>query len=283
MFPKPIDKSSQFVQIAYKTAVPISLIIWLLPIIAVAMTSVRGAGDLNSGNYWGLPSEWQILENYTAVFNNTPIARYILNSFMVTIPTVIGALTLSCLAGFALGIYRFKLNLLVFFMFVGGNFVPFQILMVPVRNLSLSLGLYDTVTGLVLFHVAFQTGFCTFFMRNFVRDLPRELIEAARVEGASEFLIFWKVVLPLVRPALAALSVLIFTFIWNDYFWATVLIQGEHAMPVTGGLKSLNGQWVSQWQLVSAGSIVAAMPPVVVFFLMQKQFIAGLTMGATKG
>ncbi len=283
MFPKPIEKSSVLVQTSYRAAVPILLIIWLLPIIAVAMTSVRGAADLNSGNYWGLPTEWQILENYTAVFKNTPIVRYILNSFLVTIPTVIGALTLSCLAGFALVVYRFKLNLLVFFMFVGGNFVPFQILMVPVRNLSLSLGLYDTVTGLVLFHIAFQTGFCTFFMRNFVRDLPRELVEAARVEGASEFLIFWKVVLPLVRPALAALSVLIFTFIWNDYFWATVLIQGEHAMPVTGGLKSLNGQWVSQWQLVSAGSIVAAMPPVIVFFLMQKQFIAGLTMGATKG
>lgn len=283
MFPTPIEKSSPLRRALYKTAVPLSLLIWLLPIIAVAMTSMRGAADLNSGNYWGLPSEWRILENYTAVFTNTPIARYILNSFMVTIPTVIGALTLSCLAGFALGIYRFKLNLLVFFMFVGGNFVPFQILMVPVRNLSLQLGLYDTVAGLVLFHIAFQTGFCTFFMRNFIRELPRELIEAARVEGASEFLIFWKVVLPLVRPALAALSVLIFTFIWNDYFWATVLIQGEHAMPVTGGLKSLNGQWVSQWQLVSAGSIVAAMPPVVVFFLMQKQFIAGLTMGATKG
>ena len=89
--------------------------------------------------------------------------------------------------------------------------------------------------------------------------------------------------LPLVRPALAALSVLVFTFIWNDYFWATVLIQGDHAMPVTGGLKSLNGQWVAQWHLVSAGSIVAALPPVAIFFLMQKQFIAGLTLGATKG
>ena len=106
---------------------------------------------------------------------------------------------------------------------------------------------------------------------------------AARVEGASEIQIFFKVVLPLVRPAVAALSVLVFTFIWNDYFWATVLIQGNHAMPVTGGLKSLNGMWVAQWHLVSAGSIVAALPPVLIFFAMQKHFIAGLTMGATKG
>ena len=217
----------------HPVAFAVSLLIWLAPIVAVALTSIRGQADLNAGNYWGLPTQWQIAENYTAVFRNTPILHYIGNSFLVTIPTVIGAVALSCLAGFALGIYRFKLNLWVFFLFVGGNFVPFQILMVPVRDLSLKLGLYDTVTGLVLFHVAFQTGFCTFFMRNFIRDLPSELIDAARVEGATEIQIFWKVVLPLVRPAVAALAVLIFTFIWNDYFWATVLIQGESGVHPT--------------------------------------------------
>jgi multiple sugar transport system permease protein len=283
MFPTPIQRVGAPVRMAYRVGLPLSLFVWLLPLIAVALTSIRGAADLNSGNYWGIPSEWKLIENYRAVFVNTPIAHYILNSLLVTIPTVAGAVALSCMSGFALGIYRFRFNLLVFFIFVGGNFVPFQILMVPVRDMSLRLGLYDTVTGLVLFHVAFQTGFCTFFMRNFIRELPFELIDAARVEGASEFQIFWRVVLPLVRPAVAALAVLIFTFIWNDYFWATVLIQGDHAMPVTGGLKSLNGQWVAQWQLVSAGSIVAALPPVLMFFLMQKNFIAGLTMGATKG
>lgn len=283
MFPTPLHKTSPVTQTLYKVGLPVALLVWLLPIIAVALTSIRGQGDIANGNYWGWPTEWQVIENYTAIFRNTPIARYIVNSLMVAIPTVIGAVALSCLAGFALGTYRFKANLAVFFLFVGGNFIPFQILMVPVRDLSLRLGLYDSIGGLVLFHIAFQTGFCTFFMRNFIRDLPHELIEAARIEGASEWQIFWKVVLPLVRPALAALSVLVFTFIWNDYFWSTVLIQGDHAMPVTGGLNSLNGIWVAQWHLVSAGSIVAALPPVLIFFLMQKQFIAGLTLGATKG
>ncbi len=283
MFPTPIERASAPVRLLYKIGLPVALLAWLLPIIAVAVTSIRSPADLANGNYWGWPTDWHAVQNYAAVFNNTPILRYILNSFEVTLPTVAGALLLSSLSGFALGVYRFKANLLVFFLFVGGNFVPFQILMVPVRNMSLQLGLYDTITGLVLFHVAFQTGFCTFFMRNFIRELPHELVEAARIEGATEFQIFRRVVLPLVRPALAALSVLIFTFIWNDYFWATVLIQGDHSMPVTGGLKSLNGIWIAQWHLVSAGSIMAAIPPVAIFFLMQKQFIAGLTMGATKG
>jgi multiple sugar transport system permease protein len=283
MFPTPIRKRSESVQIAYKVALPIALILWLLPLLAVMVTSVRSAGDITAGNYWGWPKDFHLVENYTAVFQNSPIGQYMLNSFKVTIPTVIGTVALSCLTGFALAVYRFRLNLLVFFMFVAGNFVPFQILMVPVRDLTLQLGFYDSISGLVLFHIAFQAGFCTLFMRNFIKGLPYELIEAARVEGASEFQIFWKIVLPLMRPAIAALSVLVFTFIWNDYFWATVLIQGDHAMPITAGLKSLNGQWIAAWHLISAGSIVAALPPVAMFFLMQKHFIAGLTLGATKG
>lgn len=283
MFPTPIQKTSPLTQTAYKVLLPVALVLWLLPLIGVAVTSVRPAGDLAAGNYFGIPSGFAGVENYTAVFQNSPIGYYILNSFKVTIPTVIGAVALSCLTGFALAVYRFKGNLLLFFLFVAGNFIPFQILMVPVRDLTLRTGLYDTTLGLVLFHVAFQTGFCTLFMRNFIKGLPFALIESARVEGVSEWKIFRHIVLPLMRPAIAALSVLVFTFVWNDYFWATVLVQGQHAMPVTAGLYSLNGQWVAAWHLVSAGSIVAALPPVAMFFLMQRHFIAGLTLGATKG
>jgi len=241
-------------QRSYKIALPIALFIWLLPLIAVLLTSIRSAGDINSGNFWGMPTSFNMIENYTAVFTNTEIGKYIWNSFRVTIPTVFLTLFLSCLSGYALAIYRFKASMW-----------------------------HDTVTGLVLFHAAFQAGFCTLFMRNFIKALPFELIESARVEGVGEFKIFWHIVMPLMRPAIAALAVLIFTFIWNDYFWATVLVQGDHALPITAGLKTLNGQWISQWHLVSAGAIMAALPPVLMFFAMQKHFIAGLTLGATKG
>lgn len=282
MFPTPIQKAPPAVGLAYRILLPVALVLWLLPLLGVAITSVKPASDLTQGNYFGWPSYFAGPENYTAVFRDSPIGQYILNSFKVTIPTVIGAVALSCLTGFALAVYRFKASLLVFFLFVAGNFVPFQILMVPVRDLTLKMGLYDTSLGLVLFHVAFQTGFCTLFMRNFIKALPFALVESARVEGVSEWKIFAHVVLPLMRPAIAALSVLVFTFVWNDYFWATVLAQGSGAMPVTAGLYSLNGQWIAAWHLVSAGSIVAAIPPVAMFFLMQRHFIAGLTLGATK-
>jgi len=281
MFPRPIQKSSTTAQWVYSIALPIALLLWLFPLLGVALTSLRPASDLAQGNYFGMPSgiAW---ENYVYIFTETPIGQYMVNSLWVTIPTVIGAVGLSLMTGFALAVYGFLANILVFFMFVAGKFVPFRILMVPVRDMTLQLGMYDTWYGLALFHIAFQTGFCTLFMRNFIKALPFELIEAARVEGVSEWRIFWYIVLPLMRPAIAALSVLVFTFIWNDFFWATVLTQGVDSQPITAGLSSLNGQWIAQWHLVSAGSILAALPPVAMFFLMQKHFIAGLTLGAVK-
>ena len=281
MFPRPIEKAPRSAQLTYQALLPVALLLWLAPLIAVALFSIRPDADFTVGNYWGWPSSFKFFENYGQVFNSA-MPRYILNSFLITVPTVIGAVALSAMAGFALGIYRFKGNLLLFFMFIAGNFVPFQILMVPVRDLTLDMGLYNTKTGLVLFHIAFQTGFCTLFMRNFIRALPVELVEAARVEGVAEWRIFWYVVLPLMKPALAALSVLIFTFIWNDYFWAVVLTQGENAQPVTAGITSFNAQFRAMYHLMSAGSIIAALPPVAMFFLMQKHFIAGLTLGAVK-
>ncbi|MGA7266437.1 MAG: carbohydrate ABC transporter permease [Aestuariivirga sp.] len=283
MFPTPIARTSPWVQRSYKVLLPIALIVWLLPLIGIAVTSIRPSSDLAAGNYFGMPSSFAGIENYTAVFKNSNIGYYILNSFRVTIPTVIGAVALSCLTGYALAVYKFKGNLLLFFMFIAGNFVPFQILAIPVRDLTLNLGLYNTTTGLVMFHVAFQTGFCTLFMRNFIKGLPFALIESARVEGVSEWKIFWHIVMPLMRPAIAALSVLIFTFIWNDYFWATIMAQSADVRPVTAGMNELKGQWKVAWELIAAASIIAALPPVAMFFMMQKHFIAGLTLGATKG
>ncbi len=283
MFPTDIRTRTPVARGVYRISLIVAILIWLLPLLAVMMTSIRGMADINAGNYWGVPTQWMLVENYTEVFQRTSMAQYMWNSVKITLPAMAGAVALSALAGFALAKYSFKGNLIVFAIFIAGNFVPFQILMIPVRDLTISTGLYDTITGLVLFHIAFQTGFCTLFMRNFMVGVPDEIIESARLEGASEFRIFLTVVLPLVRPALAALAVLVFTFIWNDYFWALVLVQSDSARPITAGLAALSGQWISSWQLISAGSIVAALPPVMLFFLMQKHFIAGLTLGATKG
>ena len=282
MFPDPIQKAPFLARGSYRIILYVTLIVWMLPLAGVFLTSFRSLADINSGNYWGWPSEFALIENYTQVFTVTPMIQYFLNSLVITIPTVLGTLLLSSLAGYSLAKHRFRGNFLIFALFISGNFVPAQILMIPVRNLTLNLGVYDTKLALILFHTSFQIGFCTFFLRGFIKELPHELIESARIEGASEFRVYWNIILPLILPALAALAVLEFTFIWNDYFWALVLVQGDEARPVTLGIQALRGRWTASWHLISAGSIVAALPPVVLFFMLQKHFITGLTLGAIK-
>lgn len=279
MFPQPIARASSAARRTYRAALLVSLALWLLPLLGVALTSMRAIEDLNRGNFWGWPSEIKLVENYAAVFGDTRMAQFILNSVLITLPAVAGAVALACMAGFALAKFRFRGNLALFVVFVAGNLVPFQILMIPVRNLALDLHLYDTRWALILFHVAFQTGFCTLFMRNFIKQLPDAMLDAARIDGLSELKVFWHVVLPLVRPAIAAIAALTFTFVWNDYFWSLVLVQSDDVRPLTAGIQSLRGMWLASWNLISAGSIVAAVPPVLIFFAMQQHFIAGLTAG----
>jgi len=134
MFPVPIQKRPLINQISYKILIPISLFIWLIPLIGIMLTSIRGLGDITQGNLWGMPSEFLLFSNLKDVFTNTPMISYIINSFKITIPTLIGAVALSCMTGFALASYKFKANLFIFFTFIAGNFVPFQILMIPLRD-----------------------------------------------------------------------------------------------------------------------------------------------------
>ena len=283
MFPRPIQQTPPINRVVYRVVLIASLILWLLPLIAIMLTSVRSFADLNAGNYWNIPSEISIIKNYTEVFARSPMFRYFLNSIIVTVPSVFFTILISSMAGYSLAMHRFKGRFALFATFIAGNFIPFQVLMIPVRQLTITFGIYNTHLALIMFHVAFQAGFCTFFLRNFIVELPFSLIESARIDGAGEWRIFFRIIVPLMRPALSALAVLIFTFIWNDFFWALTLIQSDEVRTVTVGLQALRGQWVASWNLIAAGSIVAALPPVLMFFALQKQFIRGLTFGAVKG
>ena len=282
-FPTAITDYSPPVRIAYRAALYTATLLWMTPLIAIFLTAARSQDDLLAGNYWGIPKHFAFVQNYRDMFATSPIAQFFANSVLVTGATVLGVLVLSTLASFALAKYRFPGRTALYAMFIAGNFIPYQILMIPVRNLVLALGLYDTIWALILFHTAFQTGFATLFLRNFIITLPNELFESARLEGATEFQILRKIVVPLLRPALAGLAVLIFTFVWNDYFWALVLVQSDAAKPLTLGLAGLKGEWLTAWNLISAGALLAALPPVALFFAMQKHFVAGLTAGAVRG
>jgi multiple sugar transport system permease protein len=269
------------VRLVHRGAISVLLLLWLLPLLGVALTSARTMEDLNRGNYWTWPTETRLVQNYADVLFDAHMGQLLLNSLLITIPAVIGTIVLSTMAGFALACHRFRGNLVVLALFIGGNLVPFQILAIPVRSIMSSLSLYDSRWALILFHIAFQTGFATLFMRNFIRQLPQTVIDSARVDGIDELRILLYVVVPLVRPAMAAVAVLVFTFVWNDFFWALILAHSSDVQPVTTGLQTLRGMWVASWHLISAAALLAALPPALMFFLMQRHFVAGLTLGVS--
>lgn len=256
-------------------------LIYMMPFFSALITSVRTQDDISLNGFWSIPEEITF-QNFPDAWTGGRVNRYLLNSFIITIPALTATIFLSSLSAFALARYKFPGNRLIYFMYVGGTMLPFQILLLPVFMLTNKFGLYNTYWSVILIHTAFQLGFCTFVLRNFMRTLPGEIMDAARIDGASEFGIYWRIVMPLTVPAIAAVAVLEFTWIFNDYIWALILIQDDALKPVTAGLAGLQGQFSTNWPLIVAAALMAAVPTLIIFFALQRYFIGGLTLGSGK-
>ncbi|MCB0037382.1 MAG: carbohydrate ABC transporter permease [Anaerolineales bacterium] len=256
-------------------------LIYMAPFIGAIITSLRTQEDISVNGFWSIP-QVITLGNYVEAWQRANVDRYLLNSFIITIPALIGTIFLSSLSAYALARHKFTGNRLIYFMYVAGTLLPFQILLLPVFMLANKLGLYNTYWSVILIHTAFQLGFCTFVLRNFMRTLPSEIMDAARIDGCNEWGIYWRIVMPLTVPGIAAIATLEFTWIFNDYIWALILIQDDALKPVTSGLTTLQGQFVTNWPLIVAGALLAAIPTVIVFFALQRYFIGGLTLGSVK-
>jgi len=257
-------------------------LMWLVPVLTALITALRSNNDILTHGFWSMPNVLT-LQNFAQAWTRGGLTHYLPNSFIITLPSLVGTLFLSSLAGYALSRFNFRFNRLILFIFVAGMMLPFQILLLPVFRLVNAIGLYNTYWALIIFHTAFQLGFCTFVLRNYMRTIPGEILEAARMDGCSEFRIYSQIMMPLTLPALAALATLEFTWIFNDFLWALILIQNDALKPVTTGLAALRGQYVMDWTVIIAGSLIATMPTVLVFLFLQRYFIQGLTLGATKG
>jgi len=256
--------------------------LWLVPVVSALVTAFRTNDDILMNGFWSLPRHLG-LDSFKDAWERGGLSRYLPNSFIITLPSLILTLLFSSLSAYALARFRFRGNRLIFFLYVGGTMLPFQVLLLPVFRLTDALGLYDTYWGLIAFHTAFQLGFCTFLLRNYMRTVPHEILESARIDGCSEFRIWWQIMMPLTLPAIAALATLEFTWIFNDYLWAIVLLRSDDLKPVTAGLAALQGQYVMDWTVITAGALLATIPTVAVFIFLQRYFIEGLTLGATKG
>jgi len=267
-------------------------LLWLFPIAWVAFTAFRPIGDTIVNGYVSFP-QTLTLDNFISAWNDADLPHFFLNTLIIVVPALILILWISSMLGFAFSRFSFKLNIALLIMFTAGNLLPPQIIIVPLLRLYLIIPvppplsdnglLYNQYVGITLIHVIFQTGFCTFVLSNYMKTISKELTEAALVDGASVWMIYRKVILPLCRPALAALATLEFTFMYNDFFWALFLMKDGDRRPITSALNNLQGAFFTDQNQLAAASLIVAIPTIVVYLILSKQFVRGLTLGSSKG
>ena len=270
----------------------ITALVWLLPLLWAIYTSLRPYASTAVHGYVSIAGEYNF-DNYTKAWTSSEMGKYFVNTLIITVPAVAFTLFLASIAAFALSRFSFRFNLILLMLFTAGNLLPQQVIITPLYRMFLAIPLpdwlagsglmYDSYVGIITIHVAFQMGFCTFVLSNYMKALPPDLNEAAFVDGASVWKQFWSIILPLSRPPLAALATLQFTWIYNDFFWALVLMTTGAKRPITSALQNLSGTFFTDNNLVAAGSLMAAIPTLIVFAVLQRQFVAGLTLGSTKG
>lgn len=265
-------------------------LLWLLPMLLALYNSFRDFGYTLEHGYVSFGGF--TLDNYPNAWRRGGFGTSFWNSAIITITAVVFTLAMSSSMAFVLARVKMRYSFTLLAVFVAANLLPPQSLLSPIYRMFRSMplpywmsesgSLLDTHLSVILINVAFQTGFCTFVLRNYMIGLPNAMYEAAEIDGASLWYQFYGITLPLIKPALAALATLQVAWIYNEFFWATVLLQSGSKMPVTSSLNNLKGTFFTDANLLSAGSIIAALPVLVIFFVLQKQFVAGLTLGSVK-
>ena len=274
-------------------------LLWLMPLAFAVYTSLRPREETDRLGYVSLP-ETLNLDNWFQAWDQAEMVKYFINTLIIVVPAVIIVLFLASMMAFAISRYSWKLNLGFLLLFTAANLLPPQVIITPLYRIYLRLWLpedvliagfpsdnglfYGQYIGLIAINAAFQLGFCTFVLSNYMKTVPHEINEAAIVDGATVWKTFHSVILPLTKPALAALATLQVTWVYNDFFWATVLMAGQGPkMPITSALNQLRGQYFTDFNLLASGAIIVAIPTLIVFFALQRHFISGLTLGSTKG
>lgn len=265
----------------HSSAILISAL-WFFPIALVILTSFRSLSDIAQNGVGSIPQDGFVFTNYAEAWNESGMARAMMNSFTITIPVVLLTLILSAFAAFALSRYRIRFRRTLLLIMLAGNLLPAQLLLIPYVKIAEGLGVFDMVVTVIAVQTALGLGFYTFILYGFMRAIPFELQDAASIDGAGPLRIFFQIILPLCRPALAALGALAFTWIFNDLLIAITLLRTDDKFPVTAAVLSLLGEFNAQYNLIAAATVIAAIPSITVFLIFQRSFIGGLALGAVK-
>ena len=270
----------------------IAAVLWLTPILWALYTSLRPYSDTAAHGYVSI-AHTLTLQNFTDAWSNAGMLQYFVNSVVITVPSVLLALFFASAVAFVISRFSLGFNIALLVLFTAGNLLPQQVIITPLFRMYLSIHvpgflsssgtLFNSYLGLIVINTVFQMGFCVFVLSNYMKAIPHSLTEAALIDGASVWTQYWRITLPLSRPALAALATLLTTWIYNDFFWAIVLVQRGDKRPITSALANLQGVYFTNNNLLAAGALITAVPTLVVYALLQRQMIAGLTLGANKG
>ena len=259
-------------------------LIWLLPTIGLLITSFRPASDILSTGWWEIFAGRLnfTLDNYQQVLGSQGMLNSFINSVIITIPSTIFPVFFAALAAYGFAWVDFPFRDSVFLVVVGLLLVPIQMVLIPLVQLFATMGVYGQFTGLWIAHTAFALPFGIFLLRNFFITLPRDLIEAAKIDGASSWNIFRTVVMPLSVPALASFAIFQFLWVWNDLLMALVFAPRPNGLPMTTQVQNLLGTFATEWHLLAAASFLIMVVPLIVFFSLQRYFVQGLLAGSVK-
>jgi alpha-glucoside transport system permease protein len=258
-------------------------IFWLVPSLGLFFASLRTVGDNASSGWWTvftMPAQLTI-ENYANLLSNPTITGSFWNTILIAVPTTIAVVIVGALAGYAFAWVQFPGRDWLLIAVIVLLAVPIQVALIPLARLFGSIGIFGSVLGVVLFHVAFGLPFAIFLLRNFFTQIPGELLEAARIDGASEWRIFSRVVLPLGGPAIASLAIFQFLWTWNDMLVALIFTNSE-SQPLTVAIQSQLRQFGANIDVLSAGAFLSMIVPLIVFFAFQRYFVQALLAGSQK-
>ncbi|MET8408240.1 carbohydrate ABC transporter permease [Streptomyces sp. NPDC005195] len=256
---------------------------WLVPTIGLLLSSLRRPADMSASGWWKVFSEPSQLtvDSYQKLLENSDITNSLLNTVLITVPATLLVVVIGSLAGYAFAWMEFPGRDWWFLGTVGLLVVPVQVALIPIAELFGKIGIFGTIFGVILFHVGFGLPFAVFLLRNFFAEIPRELLEAARLDGAGELRLFVRVVMPLGGPAIASLGIFQFLWVWNDMLVALVF-SDSGSQPITVALQTQVRQFGNNIDVLAPGAFISMVIPLAVFFAFQRQFVSGVMAGAVK-
>lgn len=285
---RPRTLSQRLVDLIGRSPIHIALtaigLIWLAPTIGLLITSFRPRSDIQASGWWTAISSLRFtLDNYNAVLTQQGgMLGAFINSVVISVPSTILPLLVASLGAFAFSWLRFPFRDTLFLVVVGLMMVPVQVAFIPLLTLFKPLGWTQGYLAIWLAHTAYALPFGIFLLRNFFITLPRDLIEAARMDGATNIEVFRTIVVPLSVPAIAAYGIFQFLWVWNDLLMSLVFVQTGANFPMTRQVQNLLGQYGTEWQLLAAGAFILMAVPLLVFFSLQRYFVQGLLAGSVK-